>query len=200
MPFDICMDTIINVKILFRPLLICILSIIISFPDIGQTVSLPENSDGKVEYCNSIETDSIGYFYLWNNAERFLSTLSIPGKLKKEARANENLTELSHQFGFYLFSKPALTRQIDGVIIADINIKVLDTKYEYRINNFKYIKYARDRFGRFVPKNSKRYPLERYYLDNKEKKWKTHISEIDSKMINMTGKLEKEMIELHITD
>jgi len=190
-----CMAIINHRKAFDKPFLLFILLIFVYSPNIGQTALLPVDDNGKVEYFNSVETDSIDYHTLWDNAGEFLSTLSVTGQLKKEVQANENLSELTHQFGFYLFVKPTLTKQIDGIMIADITIKINDSQYMYYINNFKFIKYARDRFGQFAPKSSKRYPLELYYPDNTKKTWKTHYAEINGKIIEIQQKIEAKMIK-----
>ena len=161
-----------------------------------ETITLPVNDQGMVEYTSSVDTDSITYLTLWDNAIKYLSTLSVPDQLTKDVQVNENLTAMSHQFGFYLIVKPALTKQVDGVVIADIKISVKDSKYEYTINNFKFIKYARNRFGVFVPKSSKKYPLEKYYPDNKKKTWIAHFEAINSKMEKLTTELGVKMIEI----
>jgi hypothetical protein len=162
----------------------------------GQTVSLPVNDEGIVEYTKTVDKDSLTYLTLWDNAMKYLNTLSVPDQLTKDVQVNEKLTEMSHQFGFYLIVKPALTKQVDGVMMADIIISVNDSKYEYTINNFRFIKYARDRYGVFVPKSSKKYPLEKYYPDNKKKIWKAHFEAIDSKIEKLTTDLEGKMIEI----
>ena len=149
-----------------------------------------------VEYAGSVDTDSLTYLTLWDNALEYLSTLSVPDQLTKDVQVNENLTEMSHQFGFYLIVKPALTKQVDGVMMADIIISVNDSEYEYTINNFKFIKYARDRFGVFVPKSSKKYPLEKYYPDNKKKTWIAHFGTINSKIEKITTELGAKMTEI----
>jgi hypothetical protein len=161
-----------------------------------ETITLPVNDQGLVEYTRSVDTDSLTYLTLWDNAIKYLSTLSVPDQLTKDVQVNENLTAMSHQFGFYLIVKPALTKQVDGVVIADIKISVKDSKYEYTINNFKFIKYARNRFGVFVPKSSKKYPLEKYYPDNKKKTWIAHFEAINSKMEKLTTELGVKMIEI----
>ena len=163
---------------------------------VAQTISLPINSEGKVEYLNEVDTDSLTYLTLWENAVKYLNTLFVPDQLTKEAQANEDLTELSHQLGFYLIVKPALTKQVDGVMMADITINVEGSKYEYKINNFRFIKYARDRFGKFVPKSSKKYPLEKYYPENDNKTWRAHFEAINSKIENISTDLELNMIEI----
>ena len=162
----------------------------------GQTVTLPVNDQGMVEYASSVDTDSLTYLTLWDNAMKYLNTLYVPDQLTKDVQVNENLTAMSHQFGFYLIVKPALTKQLDGVMMADIKISVKDSKYEYTINNFKFIKYARNRFGVFVPKSSKKYPLEKYYPDNAKKTWISHFEAINSKIENITAELGSKMIEL----
>jgi hypothetical protein len=88
----------------------------------GQTVSLPVNDEGIVEYTRSVDTDSLTYLTLWDNAMKYLNTLSVPDQLTKDVQVNEDLTEISHQFGFYLIVKPALTKQVDGVMMAGLKI------------------------------------------------------------------------------
>lgn len=178
-----------------RLFLVLILISFINYPGFGQTVALPVNDEGKVEYTNTVDTDSIDYFTLWNNAGEFLSSLTVPDQLTKEVQTNEDLTELRHQFGFYLIVKPALTKQVDGVMMADIMVKIIDSKYTYTISNFRFIKYARDRFGQFVPKSSKKYPLEKYYPDSKKKTWKAHFVEINDKIAKLQLNLEGKIIK-----
>jgi len=189
------MATTIPEKALARHFLLIVLFNSISVYVFSQTVVLPENNEGKVEYYNPIETDSVDYFTLWDNARAFLGSLSVPDQLTKEVQSNEQLTELIHQFGFYLFIKPTLTKQIDGVVIADISISIEDTKYQYRINNIRFIKYARDRFGKFVPKSSRKYPIELYYPDSKKKTWEAHFADINIKIIKLQQNLEVKMTE-----
>jgi hypothetical protein len=172
------------------------LAMIFSHYVASQTVSLPLNNEGMVEYAKSVDSDSLTYLTLWDNAMNYLSALTVPDQLTKDIQVNQNLTEMSHQFGFYLIVKPALTKQVDGVMMADIKISVNDSKYEYTINNFRFIKYARDRYGVFVPKSSKKYPLEKYYPDNKKKTWQAHFEAIDSKIEKMTTDLEEKIIEI----
>ena len=193
------MATIGKGKALIRPFLIFLITTI-TVPAFGQTVSLPVNNEGMVEYHNSVDTDSLTYLTLWDNAMKYLNTLSVPDQLTKEVEGNEDLTEFSHQYGFYLIVKPALTKQVDGVMMADISISVKDSKYEYRINNFRFIKYARDRYGMFVPKSSKKYPLEKYYPDNQKKAWKAHFETINSKIEKITTELEANMTGIRKND
>jgi hypothetical protein len=119
----------------------------------------------------------------------------VPDQVTKEVQSNEQLTELNHHFGFYLYVKPTLTKQIDGIIMADITINVEEKKYQYTINNFRFIKYARNRFGQFVPKSSKKYPLELYYPDTKKKTWIAHFEEIHDKILELQQNLEARIAE-----
>lgn len=182
-------------KAFSRPFLIFL---IMSFSHYGagQSIALPVSDEGMVEYTRSVDIDSRTSLTLWDNAMKYLNTLSVPDQLTKEVQVNESLTTMSHQLGFYLIVKPALTKQVDGVMMADIKITVNDSKYEYTINNFKFIKYERNRFGLFVPKSSKKYPLEKYYPDNKKKTWITHYETINSKIEKLTADLEAKMAEI----
>lgn len=163
----------------------------------AQTGVLPVNESGKVSYQGSIPVDSATYLVLWDRATKFLNTLSVPDQIHKEAESNAALTELFRQFGFYLYVKPGLTRQIDGVVIADIHLGISEKGYAYRIDNYTFIKYARNRFGNFTPKTSRRYPLESYYPDSKKKSWETHFETINVKMTDLIGKLEENMRNKH---
>lgn len=190
------MATINKGKAFSRPFLLILFLNLFSFQVIAQSVILPVNEEGEVEYRNEVDTDSLTYLTLWDNALEYLNTLSVPDQLTKEVVASKDLTELSHQFGFYLIVKPALTKQVDGVMMADITIKVEGSKYEYKINNFRFIKYARNRFGKFVPKSSKKYPLEKYYPGNDKKTWRAHFETINSKIENISTDLELNMTEM----
>jgi len=187
--------SIITGKVFTRPFLILFLKGLIHLSLTAQTIELPISNDGKVEYFKTVEPDSINYFALWENATTFLRSLSVPDQLTKDVQCNAQLTKLEHQFGFYLYVKPTLTKQIDGVMMADITINVEEKKYQYTIHNFQFIKYARNRFGQFVPKSSKKYPLELYYPNSNKKTWKAHFEEINSKILKFQHNLELKMSE-----
>ena len=176
------------------PLFILLTSSIMTLAD--QTVKLPENPEGKIEYCDEVALDSADYQRLWDNAMSFLNSLSVPDRLTKEVETSEDLTVLSQQLGFYLFVKPALVRQVDGVILADISIQLMEDGYQYRIHNFRFIKYARNRFGEFVPASSKQYPLVLYYPDSKKKTWQAHCATIGLKMTDLKQNLNMQMKDL----
>ena len=190
------MTTLKTGKALAGSFLLLIGTLACTTPVIGQTTSLPLNQEDKVEYVHAVETDSLPYLTLWDNAMEFLDSLTVPDQLAKEVMASDDLTELRHQFGFYLIVKPALTKQVEGVMMADLNMKFNGSGYEYSINNFRFIKYARNRFGVFVPKSSKKYPLENYYPDNQKKNWQTHFETINSKIQNIAVNLEQKMKEI----
>jgi len=180
-------------KALRWPSLLYIFAHFIHLTVAGQAVILPVDTEGKVEYHESVISDHSDYCTLWKNAIGFLSTLSVPDQLNREARINEEMSELNQQTGFYLFTKPGLTKQIDGVMVVDITLKIEEGKYNYRIHNFRFIKYARDRFGKFSPESSKKYALELYYPDSKKRSWKTHFEEINSKILELEQKMNAKL-------
>ena len=174
--------------------------ILIHFSMAEQAATLPINQDGKVEYYDSIVSGIDDHHLLWNNAIVFLNRLGVPDQLTAEAEVNVDTNELKQQFGFYLYYKPALTQQVDGVILAEITLKIEKGKYTYRINNFRFIKYARDRYGRFTAESTKKYPLELYYPDSKRKTWQTHFAEIDSKITDLEQKMRADLMDFREID
>lgn len=187
-------------RVFRSPLLIFLSILIFNLSQAGLAVTLPENHDGKIEYCDDITFDSADYQRLWDNAMAFLNSLSVPDRLSREVEISEDMTALSSQWGFYLYVKPSLVPQVDGVIIAEISIHLFEEGYQYRIHNFRFIKYARNRFGEFEPVSSKQYPLELYYPDNKKKTWQAHFVTIQGKMTDLQQDLNLHMHNLQKID
>jgi hypothetical protein len=187
------MATLIPGKALQRSFLLYIFAHFIHLTVTGQAVMLPVDPEGKVEYHDSVLLVDGDYHNLWGNAIGFLNALSVPDQLAKEVKVSGDMRELSHQIGFYLYTKPGLTQQIDGVMMADITLTIEEGKYEYRIHNFRFIKYARDRFGKFSPESTKKYALELYYPDSKKRSWQAHFVEINSKMLELEQKMNTKL-------
>lgn len=194
------MAALINGKAWIRPFLFLILVSLIHLSLDGATESLPVDLNGKVEYKGTIYSDFSPYPDLSNHIVTFLNTLSVPDQLSAEAETSADKQTFKHQVGFYLYQKPALTWQIDGVIIADITVKIVEGKLDYRIHNFRFIDYARNRLGKFTPKSTKKYPLELYYPDSKNKTWQIHFVEIDRIISELEQKMKADLVSLRKND
>jgi hypothetical protein len=194
------MAALINGKALSRPFLSLILVNLMHLSMAGAAESLPVDLNGKVEYKGTIYSDISHYPDLSNHIVAFLNTLSVPDQLTAEVEASADKQTFKHQVGFYLYQKPALTWQIDGVILADVTVKINEGKLDYCIHNFRFINYTRNRLGKFTPKSTKKYPLELYYPGSKNKTWQIHFVEIDRKISDLEQKMRVDLVSLRKND
>ena len=153
----------------------------------------PEN-DGDIVYTNQIISDSINQITLWENALDYLGSLELINQVKgQEAEIdNEGKKAMASQ-GFYLLKKGVVTKQIEGVIESTTTIRIIPGGYAYSINNILYQPYARNRYGKYAPKSSKKYSLESIYKKKSSKEWIQHFDDINRKIEEIIYNLESKM-------
>ncbi|RYU92046.1 DUF4468 domain-containing protein [Mucilaginibacter terrigena] len=90
-----------------------------------------------------------------------------------------------------VYNGSSLVRKEGGQISYIINIQTKDQRYRYRISNFIFTPYQRDRFGNMVPIPGIEVPLERIAAKYGKKDADSYLDQIGSFCINTAAKLKQ---------
>ena len=127
----------------------------------------------------------------WEKAVPFADDLKLPEKIENEAVVDELNRKINVMFGFYLYKQTAFLKQVDGAITAELDIAFEDDRMFLIIHNIYFIRYARDRYGKFSPRSSKKYPYGDLLKKQKGETWQNHFRTIDEKMNSLLFELQK---------
>lgn len=152
--------------------------------------------EGRIVYSKRIVSDSLNTVALWQNALDYLESLELMDKVKGQEIVIDNVDKVAsaHQ-EFYLFKKGVITKQIEGVVKASVSIQIVSGGFEYSIDSILYQAYARNRYGKYAPKSSKKYSLESIYEIKSSKEWMRHFNSINGKIEEIMSNLEAKMIK-----
>lgn len=127
----------------------------------------------------------------WTKAVEFAETLKLPEKIENKAVVDEVSRKIKTMFGFYLYKQTAFLKQVDGAITAELDIAFEDERMFVIIHNIYFIRYERDRYGKFSPRSSKKYPYGDLLKKQKGEIWQNHFRTIDEKMNSLLFELQK---------
>ena len=91
---------------------------------------------------------------------------------------------------FLVYTGVSLMKKEGGQINYTINIQTKDQRYRYRISNFVFIPYQRDRFGNMVPIPGIEVPLEKMAAKYGKKETDNYLDQIGSFCISTGVKLK----------
>ena len=78
-----------------------------------------------------------------------------------------------------------------------ITFEAKDNRYRYIVQQFHFIPYERNRYGRFVPVKGQPSTLEKY-LPQKNKAWAKNFESIHAKVEYMAQKLKDKALEIPV--
>jgi hypothetical protein len=128
---------------------------------------------------------------VWTKAGEFAAELKLPEKIENTPVIDELNKKINAMFGFYLYKQTAFLKQVDGVITAELKILIEEEKMVAIIDNIYFVDYARNRYGKFSPKSSRKYSYEEIMKKQKDMIWQDHLSTIDEKMNLLLIELQK---------
>lgn len=177
------------------PFLLYLLFTLIHENDLhGQDVNIIRNQD-PIVYILKIDVENSGKKSAWDNTKEFVSQLKYPGKIENGAIIDETIGTIKTQFGFYLYQETAFLKNVDGAIFADLDVELQMSQVVTTIRNIYFIDYARDRYGKFSPKTTKKYSLEDLIEKRKSDTWKGHFITVDENIRLLLSNLEKSVFE-----
>ena len=121
----------------------------------------------------------------WDFAAAF-NPLAKPAKGKAENTLNTSGRVI-------VYSGVSLMRKEGGEISYTINIQTKDQRYRYRISNFVFKPYQRDRFGNMTPIPGIEVPLEKMSAKYGKKETDNYLDQIGSFCINTAAKIKQAM-------
>ena len=127
----------------------------------------------------------------WAKSVEFADKLKLPEKIENKAVVDEVNRKINTMFGFYLYKQSAFLKQVDGTITAELEITFEDERMFAIIHNIYFIRYARDRYGKFSPRSSKKYPYGDLLKKQKGETWQNHFRTIDENMNSLLFELHK---------
>ncbi|MBS0000513.1 MAG: hypothetical protein KFF73_16150 [Cyclobacteriaceae bacterium] len=149
------------------------------------------------EYISRIQFNAAELERVWETAEAFASRLKFPEKVDNRADIDDLKQTINARFGFYLYQQTAFLKQVDGVIQAELEIIFEGDRVTAAVRNVRFIDYARDRYGKFSPRSSKKYALEDLREKRNDEIWQGHFTTIDENMMMLLSDLEKSILEIN---
>ena len=137
----------------------------------------------------SLSADTL-YKRGWDFAVAF-NTITKPIKGKAENTLNTSGK-------FIVYSGVSLMRKEGGEISYTINIQTKDQKYRYRISNFLFKPYQRDRFGNMTLIPGIEVPLEKMNTKYGKKETDNYLDQVASFCINTAAKIKQGMDKLPV--
>jgi hypothetical protein len=132
----------------------------------------------------SLSADTL-YKRGWDFATAFnLSTK--PAKGKAESTLNTSVK-------FIVYSGVSIMRKEGGEVSYTINIQTKDQRYRYRISNFIFKPYQRDRFGNMAPIPGVEMQLEKMTAKYDKKETDNYLDQIANFCINTAAKIKQAM-------
>ncbi|GGH00507.1 DUF4468 domain-containing protein [Mucilaginibacter phyllosphaerae] len=123
------------------------------------------------------------YNRAWNFAVKFNPAVK-PGKGKADNTLNTSSKLI-------VYSGISLVRKEGGEIAYTINIQTKDQKYRYRISNFIFTPYQRNRFGNMVPVPGIEIPLEKLAAKYGKKETENYLNQIGTFCVNTSARLKQ---------
>lgn len=174
-----------NMKKVFFSL-VCLLCVQIAF---AQKDSLQFDEGNNYIYYRVVDKPALSadtlYKRGWDFAVAF-NPLAKPAKGKAENTLNTSGK-------FIVYSGVSLMRKEGGEISYTINIQTKDQRYRYRISNFVFKPYQRDRFGNMTAIPGIEVPLEKMSAKYGKKETDNYLDQIGSFCINTAAKIKQAM-------
>ncbi|MFD0764729.1 DUF4468 domain-containing protein [Mucilaginibacter lutimaris] len=134
--------------------LVCLLCAQLAF---AQKDSLAFDEGNNYIYYRVIDKPALTADTLYNRAWGFAASLNTATKPAKGQAENT----LNTSGRFLVYNGVSLMRKEAGEISYTLNIQTKDGRYRYRISNFVFKPYQRDRFGNMVSIPGIEVPLEK---------------------------------------
>ena len=146
-----------------------------------------ENKNDLWDLYAVVDTDSVAPAVLWDNAKSFLQNQEGCTLVSEDSLMNVKAT-----CGFWAYKSKVL-KSIDGRIFFNVLIETKENRYRYFINDFHFMPYSRNRFGRYEPNKSETQPLAEPNQSRK-KAWKGYQEEAKLFSSDLAKELEMSII------
>jgi len=177
-------------KVLF--VLVCVLCANVAR---AQKDSLQFDEHDNYIYYKVIDKPNLSADTLYNRAWNFASKFEPAAKPAKGTAENT----LNTSSKLIVYSGVSLVRKEGGEIAYTINIQTKDQRYRYRISNFVFKPYQRDRFGNMVPLPGIEVPLEKVAAKYGKKEADNYLNQLGVFCKNAAARLKQAMDKVPVT-
>lgn len=161
----------------------------------AQEEILPKDETGNYTFYEVVDAHGFSAALLLENARSFLKYY-VNKKYKKRITVSEESGEVVAQSSFLVYKRGSLGRNVDGAIAYTIRIEVKEGKYRYQVNDFVFLEYQRNRYGKFEPVVGKQRPLELPYSELNKGQWEEHKKTVNEKMAVLVGEMKVAMARI----
>ncbi len=150
----------------------------------GNAQSLfPADTSGKIVYWSTVKNEKHEKDIPWDQLMPVVEKHRVQTKQKQVLVIDSLHGTLNCLIGFYLYRESAFLKQVEGLVLADLKLKVGREAYISIISDIRLIDYTRDRYGKFSPGTSRKHPLEKLDLKRKSMKWKAYFITINEQIL-----------------
>lgn len=179
-----------------RPFLFILLCLMLPEMDISAQEAVITRNEDPSEYILQMDINSAEKSRIWDTICEFATRLKYPGKVQNEPVIDTSSGIIQARFGFYLYHQMAFMKQVEGAVFADLDLVFQDNQVLATIRNIYFMDYARDRYGKFSPKSSKKYTLEDLNKKRMKDSRQKHLHTIDENMRMLLSNLHQSILEV----
>ncbi len=161
----------------------------------AQKDSLAFDEGNNYIYYRVIDKPALNADTLYKRAWAFAAVFNTSAKPAKGQ--GENTLNTSGML--LVYTGVSLMRKEGGEISYTLNIQTKENRYRYRISNFVFKPYQRDRFGNMVPIPGVEVPLEKMEVKYGKKYTDNYLDQVAAFSINAYAKLKIAMDKLPAT-
>jgi ribosomal protein S3AE len=177
-----------------KKILISLVCLLWAHLALAQKDSLQLDENNKYVYYRVVEKPGTTADTLYKRAIVFASKFNSPTKPVKGKADNT----LNTSGKVLLYTGSSLMKKEGGEVTYTINIQTKDNKYRYRISNFVFTPYQRDRFGNMVPIPGIEIPLDKVQANYNKKDSDDYLNQVGAFCINASVKLVQVMENLSL--
>ncbi|MEB0261280.1 MULTISPECIES: DUF4468 domain-containing protein [unclassified Mucilaginibacter] len=161
----------------------------------AQKDSLAFDEGNNYIYYRVIDKPALNADTLYKRAWAFAAAFDRSAKPAKGQ--GENTLNTSGKL--LVYTGVSLMRKEGGEISYTLNIQTKENRYRYRISNFVFKPYQRDRFGNMIPIPGVEVPLEKMEAKYGKKNTDNYLDQVAAFSINADAKLKIAMDKLPAT-
>ncbi|NJN24629.1 MAG: DUF4468 domain-containing protein [Cyclobacteriaceae bacterium] len=137
---------------------------------------------------------------LFINAHAFMNSIQAEQAQYDAVPQSDTLKAIKTRGSFTVYNFGSLKKHIDGVVSYHLIIEMKAGKYRYKINEFYFTPYARNRYGKFVPLSGKVISLETKPSKLNNKNWNYYKVQVLQKSHQLIQHLHESMLHQETTE
>jgi hypothetical protein len=141
----------------------------------------PANENGKINFYEVSEVDSLTKSVLYRNATRWITSLKTLDNTIEWITKDSTNGKLSIKSIFSVYTGSGILKKLSGKFYYNINVEVKNNRYRYSFSDFIYHEYKSDRYHNILPTGNTK-NLEETKALGWQKLWDKHRKTLDEKI------------------